>query len=165
MQSVRIFFNHKKRSYPTSCHPQWREAISHCKEYGSSFKLAGTLKRHIRIHTGEKSYQCTKCDYASTESCGLIKHMRKNYKDVVNSKEVKSKEFSKSFGRVDHLKTHLHIHTAQCVLCSVYFSAQPNKLRPILELEFWYPIEHIFVPVSKSVRKIHLFTFFVIFKL
>ena len=28
MQSVRIFFNPKKRSYTTSSHPQWREATS-----------------------------------------------------------------------------------------------------------------------------------------
>ena len=27
------------------------------------------------------------------------------------------------------------LSTAQCVLCKVYFSAQPNKLRPILKLK------------------------------
>ena len=36
-------------------------------------------------------------------------------------------------------------NTAQCVLCKVYFSAQPNKLRPILKFKKYYPIEHIFV--------------------
>ena len=49
--------------------------------------------------------------------------------------------------------------SAQCALCSVYFCAQPNKLRPILKFEFWYPIEHIFVPACSSVRKLHFFTF------
>ena len=38
----------------------------------------------------------------------------------------------------------LHIsvwpYTAQCVLCKVYFSAQPNKLRPILKFEFGNPL-------------------------
>ena len=34
-------------------------------------------------------------------------------------------------------------YTAQCVLCKVYFSAQPNKLRPILKIKKYYPIEHI----------------------
>ena len=47
----------------------------------------------------------------------------------------------------------------QCVLCSVYFSAQLNKLRPILRFEFWHPVEHIFVPACSSVRKIHFQTF------
>ena len=49
--------------------------------------------------------------------------------------------------------------TAQCVLCSVYFSAQPNKLRPILKFKKYYPIEHIFVPACLSARKIHFFKF------
>ena len=48
---------------------------------------------------------------------------------------------------------------AHCVLCAVYFSAQLNKLRPILEFEKYYPIEHIFVPACSSARKIHFFKF------
>ena len=49
---------------------------------------------------------------------------------------------------------------AQCVLCKVYFSAQPNKLRPILKFEKYYPIQqHIFVPTCLSARKIHFLKF------
>ena len=51
------------------------------------------------------------------------------------------------------------VTSAQCVLCKVYFSAQPNKLRPILKFEKYYPIEHIFVPACSSARKIHFFKF------
>ena len=49
--------------------------------------------------------------------------------------------------------------TAHCVLCKVYFSLQPNKLRPILKFEEYYPLEHIFVPAYLSARKIHFFKF------
>ena len=48
---------------------------------------------------------------------------------------------------------------AHCVLCAVYFSAQPNKLRPILKFKEYYPIEHMFVPACLSARKIHFFKF------
>ena len=48
---------------------------------------------------------------------------------------------------------------AQCVLCKVYFPAQPNKLRPILNFKKYYPFEHICVPACSSVRKIHFFKF------
>ena len=51
------------------------------------------------------------------------------------------------------------VYTAQCVLCKVYFSAQSNKLRPILKLKKYYPIEHIFVPACLSAQKIHFFKF------
>ena len=37
---------------------------------------------------------------------------------------------------------------AQCVLCKVYFSAQLNKLRPILEFKKYYPIEHTYIRPS-----------------
>ena len=49
--------------------------------------------------------------------------------------------------------------TAQYVFCKVYFSAQPNKLRPILKFEKYNHVEHIFVPACSSARKIHFFKF------
>ena len=49
--------------------------------------------------------------------------------------------------------------SALCAFCKVYFSAQPNKLRPILKFEKYYPVEHIFVPACSSARKIHFFKF------
>ena len=49
--------------------------------------------------------------------------------------------------------------SAQCVLCKVYFSAQPNNLKPILKFQKYYPFEHIFVPACSSARKIHFFKF------
>ena len=42
-----------------------------------------------------------------------------------------------------YVKKVFPLPTAQCVLCKVYFSAQPNKLRPILKIKKYYPIEHI----------------------
>ena len=33
--------------------------------------------------------------------------------------------------------------SVHCAVGSIYFGAQLDKLRPFLELEFWYPIEHI----------------------
>ena len=50
-------------------------------------------------------------------------------------------------------------HTALCAVRKVYFSAQPNKLRPILKFRKYFPVEHIFVPACSSVRKIHFFKF------
>ena len=52
-----------------------------------------------------------------------------------------------------------NFHNAQYAFCKVYFSAQPNKLRPILKFRKYYPVEHIFVPACSSARKIHFFKF------
>ena len=43
-------------------------------------------------------------------------------------------------GKIDQCIMDLLHYNAQSVLCKVYFSAQPNKLRTILKFE------HIFVP-------------------
>ena len=50
---------------------------------------------------------------------------------------------------------------SQCTMCTLFsiFSRATEKLRPILEFEFWYHNEHIFVPACSSVRKIHFVTF------
>ena len=49
--------------------------------------------------------------------------------------------------------------SAQCAVCKVYFSAQPNNLKLILNFQKYYPIEHIFVPACSSARKVHFFKF------
>ena len=48
---------------------------------------------------------------------------------------------------------------ALCAVRKVYFSAQPNNLKLILNFDKYYPIEHIFVPACSSARKIHFFKF------
>ena len=49
--------------------------------------------------------------------------------------------------------------TVHIVYFVQYFSAQPNKLRPIFKFKEYYPIEHIFFPACSSARKIHFFKF------
>ena len=56
-------------------------------------------------------------------------------------------------------KVDIFLYSALCAVRKVYFSAQPNKLRHILNFDKYYPIEHIFVPACSSARKIHFFKF------
>ena len=65
---------------------------------------------------------------------------------------------ARSRGNMEIFEPPLH-YSAQYAFCKVYFSAQPNKLRPILKFRKYYPVEHIFVPACSSARKIHFFKF------
>lgn len=44
-----------------------------CEFCQKSFKLKSNLQEHLRIHTGEKPYECDQCEYKFT-SCGSLKH-------------------------------------------------------------------------------------------
>ena len=56
-----------------------------------------------------------------------------------------------------YVKKVFPLPTAQCVLCKVYFSAQPNKLRPILKFEFGIPLN---INLSQLVRVCGKYIFF-----
>ena len=55
------------------------------QEYGCPFcqkiaKRIDYMQKHIRTHTGEKPFACTRCSYACTQKSNLNRHMRNDHK-------------------------------------------------------------------------------------
>ncbi|XP_030561878.1 zinc finger protein 583-like [Drosophila novamexicana] len=77
-----------------------------CPVCSKVFANRGSLKRHIRIHSGERPYKCIYCQKAFNQSCNLDKHMR------VHSGErpYKCGQCLKAFTQSNHLANHLRIH-------------------------------------------------------
>ncbi|KAK3869701.1 hypothetical protein Pmani_005188 [Petrolisthes manimaculis] len=52
-----------------------------CDQCSYKARDSANLRRHKRIHTGEKPYACAFCDYRSTQSNNLKAHVKRKHGD------------------------------------------------------------------------------------
>ncbi len=93
-----------------------------CKYCEKHFERPSDLRRHHRIHSGDKPFTCDVCEKSFCQSGNLIVHKRIHSGDKPYDCNACSKKFSQRWSLIRHKRTHTGETPYACRTCGKAFS-------------------------------------------
>ena len=115
-----------------------------CERCNKTFLNAECLKRHIRIHSGEKPFRCSQCDYSQQSS------LRMHERTHTGDKPFSCSQCDYKCTQLGSLKKHERTHTCDksfsCSFCDKKFIAK-SKMKKHERIHTWS--RFLYVPVKE----------------
>ncbi|CAH2230106.1 jg19582 [Pararge aegeria aegeria] len=102
------------------------QKLYYCDHCNKGFTLKALLRRHMKLHCGDRPYKCTRCSKSYTRQDQLVMHISKHD----GTKRYACSHCDKAFTQLCSLKDHERTHTGEtpflCSQCGKGFSNNSN---------------------------------------
>nr|XP_023012882.1 zinc finger protein 184-like [Leptinotarsa decemlineata] len=106
-----------------------KKILFSCEVCKKSFSQKCDLKRHSKIHTGEKPYQCKFCSKSFSDYSNMMRHEKTHAGEKQFQCKICSKSFIHGSDFKRHEKTHTGVKPFQCKICHKSFIRRSDLKR------------------------------------